>query len=554
YDATEQAVILLAIPEEANKAFSKGRQQIVDKAKGFAASQGLDWDSLGAEAKMDILRDAGAEGRLGKMKSDERRLWREQAAAMGWSHDTVLAGVKHEKLSDDDRHEIACDFAARYLAEEFRTAAVIDHEKLGMYAARGLIGAGIAGGPDDIKRVVELLESRGIRIAGEHVALVVGLFEDRVRVSHTAQIRIEEKLARLAQQNVRDRSGALSVAALRSAIQALGEGGAITMLTGVAGAGKTTLLQPLVAAWQADQRYNPTGREVIGTALAWRQADALQDAGIRQTYALTPLLRMVGRGELRPTRNTVLVIDEVSQVGPRQLLALLELQARTGMTIKMLGDPEQCQAIEAGDAIEILRRVLPPEAMPELLTTIRQTTRRGREIAGLFREGEAATALAMKRADGHAMLAGGDYERVVAQIADLYITRRDLLLGSGSQGGITVSAPTNDDVAAISNAIRQRLRARGELGTEETVFPAIDQRGEIYDLPIAAGDRLRLFRKTWGTVNGSGREIGSNGDIVEVLDRKADGLHLRTKRGNAFVAWRRLKDETTGRLLLGHGH
>src|SRR5208283_2808375 len=385
----------------------------------------------------------------------------------------------------------------------------------------------------------------------------------------TAQIRIEEKLAQLAQQNVRDRSGALSVAALRSAIEAsgvdftseqraaihaLGEGGAITMLTGVAGAGKTTLLQPLVAAWQADQRYSSTGREVIGTALAWRQADALQDAGIRQTYALTPLLRMVGRGELRPTRNTVLVIDEVSQVGPRQLLALLELQARTGMTIKMLGDPEQCQAIEAGDAIEILRRVLPPEAMPELLTTIRQTTRRGREIAGLFRDGEAATALAMKRADGHAMLAGGDYERVVAQIADLYITRRDLLLGSGSQGGITVSAPTNDDVAAISNAIRQRLRARGELGTEETVFPAIDQRGEIYDLPIAAGDRLRLFRKTWGTVNGSGREIGSNGDIVEVLDRKADGLHLRTKRGNAFVAWRRLKDETTGRLLLGHGH
>src|SRR5208337_5098481 len=105
---------------------------------------------------------------------------------LGWNHDTVLAGVKYEKLSDDERYEIAYDFAARCLAEEFRTAAVIDHDKLGMYAARGVIGAGIAGGPDDIKRVVELLESRGIRIAGEHVALVVGLFEDRVRVSHTA--------------------------------------------------------------------------------------------------------------------------------------------------------------------------------------------------------------------------------------------------------------------------------------------------------------------------------------------------------------------------------
>ena len=54
-----------------------------------------------------------------------------------------------------------------------------------------------------------------------------------------------------------------------------------------------------------------------------------------------------------------------------------ELQARTGMTIKMLGDREQAQAIEAGDTIEILRRALPPEAMPVLLTTMRQATERG---------------------------------------------------------------------------------------------------------------------------------------------------------------------------------
>ena len=117
----------------------------------------------------------------------------------------------------------------------------------------------------------------------------------------------------------------------------------------------------------------------------------------------------------------MLVLDEVSQIGPRPMLKLLELQARTGMTIKMLGDREQAQAIEAGDAIEILRRALPPEALPGLLTTMRQATRRGREIAGLFREGDAEKALAMKRADGHAMLAGGDRDQVIAQIADLYI-------------------------------------------------------------------------------------------------------------------------------------
>ena len=82
----------------------------------------------------------------------------------------------------------------------------------------------------------------------------------------------------------------------------------------------------------------------------------------------------------------------------------------------------------------------------------------------------------MKRADGHAMLVGGDRDQVVAQIADLYIARRDMLLASGSKRGITVSAPTNEDVAEISQAIRQRLKARGEIAGDEAIHRAIDQR------------------------------------------------------------------------------
>jgi len=132
---------------------------------------------------------------------------------------------------------------------------------------------------------------------------------------------------------------------------------------------------------------------VIGAAIAWRQADALKDAGISRTYALAPLIAMSANGDLKPNRNTVLVLNEVSQIGPRLLLTLLEIQAETCMTIKMLGDREQAQAIEADDSIELLRRALPPEAQPELLTTIRQPTKRGREIAGLYREGNAEDAL-----------------------------------------------------------------------------------------------------------------------------------------------------------------
>jgi post-segregation antitoxin (ccd killing protein) len=593
YDKNEQAVVVEAIPQHANEAFSKSSKQVLRGAKAFAAEQGLDWNQLPAEKKFEILRETGMAERLAKNAGKtDRELWREQSEAIGWAHKTVLEEVQHQPRTDSERFDLAYAFAARHLESEFHTAAVLDHDKLRLHAARGLIGTGISG-PDDIDRVVELLESRGIELRGEHVALIVSMTDEKVQVTNTAQVRIEERLAEEAKAAALDRSGALSTRAIQAAvarsgldfttdpehgraqlaaIHALGEGGALTLLTGVAGSGKTTLLQPLVAAWQADTRYDAGGREVVGMATAWRQADALRDAGIDRTLPLQPMLAAIESGEFQPTRNTVLVIDEVSQVGPRPMLALLELQARTGMTIKALGDREQAQAIEAGDTIEIMRRALPKEALPELLSTVRQETERGRVIAGLFRGtdlgpyatlkqrqehrvGEVTTALNMKRHDGTAMLAGGDHDQVVGRIADLYMQRLDHLEASGTRRTITVSVPTNGDAADVSRAIRTRLKARGRIGADEVTYKAIDQRGETYDLPVATGDRLRLYRRTWARIDGRGGSIGNNGDVVEVVGRTENGLQLRDKTGRVGeVEWRRMSDTKTGRLLLGFGH
>jgi hypothetical protein len=87
------------------------------------------------------------------------------------------------------------------------------------------------------------------------------------------------------------------------------------------------------------------------------------------------------------------------------------------------------------------------------------------------------------------------------------------------------------------------------------VHRAIDQRNQTYDLAIANGDRLRLFRKTWGTIDGRRQEVGSNGHVVEVIAQTATGLRVRTKDGAiADVEWRRMTDTVTNRLLLGFGH
>jgi hypothetical protein len=73
--------------------------------------------------------------------------------------------------------------------------------------------------------------------------------------------------------------------------------------------------------------------------------------------------------------------------------------------------------------------------------------------------------------------------------------------------------------------------------------------------PIATGNKLRLFRRTWAKIEGKGGSISNNGDIVEVVGRLPDGLMLRDKDGRVGgVQWRRREHKETGRLLVGFGH
>lgn len=573
FDEDEQAVVLPDIPEPAVDLFSKRDRQILGDARRYVEGKNLDWEELGIEEKKKILREESKSGRLGKTGEDERGLWREQAAEIGWLHDSVMNKTSHDVLSETERHEIAYRYAAKHLAEDFVTAAVLDHDRLRVNAARGLILAGLdpENGRRDVDRVVDLVTQRGIDFGGAHATLITAVMGGKLCVTHSRQVHIESELCAKARNAAQDTAGALSVDALRAAMNsaraddpeldftdeqvaaifAMGAGSRLTLLTGVAGSGKTTLLRPLVAAWKAD------GRRIVGVSTAWRQADALKDAGVGETCALQPFLRAIEAGSFRPDRDTVLIVDEVSQIGPRPMLKLLALQAATGMTVKLLGDREQCQSIEAGDTVSLLRRVLPKSALPQILTAVRQIDPRDRQIALLFREGKALEALDMKREDGTARLLDGDYDQVVRQIADFYIERSDHLRSIDPRLSVTITTLTNAEAGDISRAIRERLKRRGQIGDDETTHAAVYYKGdkaELFDLAIATGDRLRLYRRTMATIDGRSAAIGNNGDVVDVVGKTRDGLLLRNAKGRiGAVPWSRLKDKATGRLHLGFG-
>ena len=72
---------------------------------------------------------------------------------------------------------------------------------------------------------------------------------------------------------------------------------------------------------------------------------------------------------------------------------------------------------------------------------------------------------------------------------------------------------------------------------------------------MATGDKVRLYAKTYATVNGKPSFIGSNGHVLEVRGWTDDGIILRDAKGrDGRVTWDRLTDRKTGRLQLGFGH
>ena len=212
------------------------------------------------------------------------------------------------------------------------------------------------------------------------------------------------------------------------------------------------------------------GDRFTASPLPWRQAGALGRGRDRPEHraAIDAFLRRVDTGQYKLDRNSVVIIDEIGQVGRRQMLELLRLQQQHGFQIMAVGDPKQCQSIEAGPVIDLLRQALGADAIPEILTTVRQKTARERKIAGLFREGRADQAIAMKREDGTAILVAGGRDATIERIARLW---RERMEASGDDPAfrLTVSAPTNADANAIGAAIRQQLRHMGKLGEDEVV-------------------------------------------------------------------------------------
>jgi TrwC relaxase/AAA domain len=581
------AARLADIPHSTRELFSKRTIEAQEAARDFASRRGIDWDAITAGQKIALLKAGAAETRQAKKETAEGleeksdfAVWREQAAAVSYRHRSVLRPDEVTPApAVAQRHEAAYRAALPLLEGELGRRAVLDGQELREIAARALIVAGIGERPgDDIDAVMKSFRERGAVQDGHQVALRWGKGaslrgKERWSVTTALHMDQERELIRLARNASLDLSAALPAAqidraahtfldrhptiepaaeqwqAQRAMMTQLATGGRLGVAIGVAGAGKSTALAPLVEAWKAE------GRAVFGITLAWRQAADLQSVGIAERASVAAFLKRIETGRYRLDRNSVVVVDEVGLLGTRQMLDLLRLQERTGMQIVIVGDPKQCQSIEAGPVIDLLRKAVGEAAIPQILTSIRQKTEREREITGLFRAGRAAEALEMKQQDGTAELVAGGRQATVQRVAQLWRERLEAH-HADPNFKLTVSAPTNADAREIGAAIRAERRRAGEIGDDAKIVDATDRKGDTYRLALAVGDRVRLFDRAHdASVPGRKTVLANNGEVVEIRELTDNGMIVRNDAGaEGLVMWRRIQARPGAPVRLTYGY
>ena len=255
------------------------------------------------------------------------------------------------------------------------------------------------------------------------------------------------------------------------------------MIVGAAGTGKTAALDAARAAWES------AGHRVIGCALAARAAAELRKAAGIEASTIDRLLASAGREGGLP-HGSVLVVDEAGMVGTRQLARVLDLGARAGAKVVLVGDHRQLPEISAGGAFASLTETL---GAVTLRHNRRQVERWEREALRALRDGDPDQAVDRYLAAGRVRV-GNDSHSVRSQMVDDWWVARE----RGQD--VVMLASRRAQVDALNRLARSRLRDAGGLGAEEVT--AGGRSFAAGDFVIAGRNdyRLGLLNGTRGTV------------------------------------------------------
>jgi Ti-type conjugative transfer relaxase TraA len=284
------------------------------------------------------------------------------------------------------------------------------------------------------------------------------------------------------------------------------DGRDLSIVVGYAGTGKSAMLGVARGAWEA------AGYEVRGVALSGIAAENLESGSGIASRTIASMEHGWGQGRELLTARDVLVIDEAGMVGTRQLELVLSHAAEANAKVVLVGDVKQLQAIEAGAAF---RSIHERHGGAEIGEVRRQREDWQRDATRDLATGRTGNALEAYRSQGMV------HEAATREQArgDL-IERWDRDRQAAPKRSRIILTHTNDEVRALNEAARERMRVEGGLGDNVRLTV---ERGERR---FASGDRVMFLQ------NERGLSV-KNGTLGTVEQVSAQSMTVETDDGRS---------------------
>jgi conjugative relaxase-like TrwC/TraI family protein len=231
----------------------------------------------------------------------------------------------------------------------------------------------------------------------------------------------------------------------------------ITGMQGLAGAGKTTALRELHEA------VKQSGRELVVCAPSAAATDVLRKEGFSEAVTVAKLL--TNDAPLSP--RSVLVVDEAGTLGTSDMLRVF-VAAREARVV-LVGDTGQHAPVAQGDALRILEE--------HSGFRFGQLTEIRRQRSAELKE---TVSLAAKQRTGEAfarLLKAGEVVEHNDTAALHQKAAEDYLQATQRGKAALVVSPTWAEIAAVTEAIRQKLREQKQLAAKEEKIRVFDPVG-----------------------------------------------------------------------------
>jgi Ti-type conjugative transfer relaxase TraA len=442
---------------------------------------------IGAPAKRIELRGIADEG----LEADRAEMHREIARSNG------ARIIANPSLGLDAITQQQSTFTQRDMAKfAHRHSDGLDQFNAVMGAMRGAPGLAELGKDE---RGEDRFTTREMIAAEQRLHRAADLMAERER----HEVRGADREAALARAEAR---GLVLSAEQADALAHVTDERDLGVVVGHAGTGKSAMLGVAREAWEG------AGYEVRGVALSGIAAENLESGSGISSRTIASMEHSWQQGRDLLTSRDVLVIDEAGMVGTRQLARVLSHAAETGAKVVMVGDPQQLQAIEAGAAF---RSIYERHGGAEIGEVRRQRENWQRDATRDLANGQAGNALDAYRSQG---MVHGAQTREQAR-GDL-IERWDRDRRASPDKCRIILTHTNDEVRALNEAARERMRAAGDLGDE---VPLTVERGARN---FASGDRVMFLQNERGLVV-------KNGTLGTIEQVSAQSMTVQTDDGRS---------------------